>query len=47
VKFLVEDEELRRHLLLNERDEEEWWFWRNDLAVIDSKSISSGALIDD
>jgi hypothetical protein len=46
VNFFVEDEELRRHLLLNERDEEAW-LWRNDLAVIDSKSISSGALIDD
>ena len=47
VQFLVEDEELRRHLLLNEPEEEEWWLWRHDHQKLDGKSIFAGALIED
>jgi hypothetical protein len=45
--YHVLDEEEREHLLVNEPDEHEWWLWRSDLKQFDSRSIFTGALIEE
>ena len=45
--YRVQDEEGRIQLLINEPDEEEWWLWHPDQLGIGSKSVFSGALVDD
>ena len=45
--YHVQDEEGRIQLLINEPDEEEWWLWHSNQVRIGSKSVFSGALVDD